>query len=642
MVTSSVTTRTDRYGVDPRSASPRPRSPQPGSFTTRTERYSNPAPPSHTTTGQRYLSPRQRSPSPPAATYTRHVERHVERHVTERRSDSPESGDEARGRPTRRSSPPVYSNTTQYRPERREITQSVLNPRHSRSPAPVVDGPGRPRVTRRVVEETEIDYIYPPSTDSSPDRPARPEERDTPERRPPLEKYTTTTTYRPQERDRPDQRRTPERYTTTKTYRPSGRDSPDQRRTPERYTDDEDGRLEPAAQRAGSSPEPPFRKTAKVVRNGVARPVRPPPGDESYDELRQLFERTVSRVRRDSSEPEPGLRVLRETKTLDDGREVTREVEEFTDERRHSHARVERYKVTEPGYEATSFHSLKRTVVKEWNSRDIRSRSRSALDDLPYDPDAHIKHIIKSARPDFDPSSAEKIHVPRADRDTLDRSGLDRSTIDRSTIDRSTVDRSTVDRSTVERSEKVQSSSSSRLLQSSSDRLLQSSPGRLPHSSDITTTHDPSDRRVPCSISKSGDDFLVKYLPQTVGDHEIDILLRGEPIPGSPLGSSVYNTSQISVASIPDGTVGRPVQFESEWWLAKTAEEVAEQADGAGAGNLEILVNGGHVTSYVKDLGQQRFMASFVPHHAMKHMIEMKFNDEDVPGKQKLSGLVWT
>ena len=58
------------------------------------------------------------------------------------------------------------------------------------------------------------------------------------------------------------------------------------------------------------------------------------------------------------------MRVVRETKRLEDGRQVTREVEEYTDERRHSHSRVERYKISEPGYEATSFHSLKRTIVK--------------------------------------------------------------------------------------------------------------------------------------------------------------------------------------------------------------------------------------------------------------------------------------
>ena len=53
----------------------------------------------------------------------------------------------------------------------------------------------------------------------------------------------------------------------------------------------------------------------------------------------------------------------------------------------------------------------------------------------------------------------------------------------------------------------------------------------------------------------------------------------------------------------------------------------------AGSGNLEILVNGGHVTSFVRNLGQQRFLASFVPHQALVHMIEIKFNGEYVPGK---------
>ena len=52
----------------------------------------------------------------------------------------------------------------------------------------------------------------------------------------------------------------------------------------------------------------------------------------------------------------------------------------------------------------------------------------------------------------------------------------------------------------------------------------------------------------------------------------------------------------------------------------------------AGSGNLEILVNGGHVTSYVRELGDQCFMASFVPHQAVVHSIDMKFNGETVKG----------
>ena len=637
-VATSYTTRTERYTSSERrgpspppggtpskperlhSAGPRHHSPyisrldheptRPSSppavrtLTTRTEHYSStrsvsprPDVPSYTTVRDRYLSPARRSPSPPpaAATYTRHVERH-ERHV-QHRSDSPESGESPRHRPV---SPPLYSNTVQYRPERHELAQTMLSTRHvssterrSVSPMPPRGRdepdshrtlPGRPRVTRRLVEETEIDYIVPrrssPSTDSSPDRrvtPGRhstrpyrqPEDRETPERysttkthrtpgrespeprhtpdqynttktyrtrgrespeprntpdtytttktyrtrqrespddRSPPDRHTTVRTYRPQERDgrertppdyyttssvtkeyhsedrhtstldrrtypesfppprahRPDERSTPERrpdvlekYTSPRQRRPDDRDTVDRRSTPETYTtsmtrtsrrttEERTGtdrlevpgkvshrrspspRSEPMRRRSPSprseplrrdpaDPEPPIKKISKVVRNGIARPAddpnallddriqnvteryfapgeslprsdqllrrsspppsapdasqaldirRPSPAGGNYDDLRLLFERCPSAVRRESSEPEPGLRVVRETKRLEDGREVTREVEEYTDERRHSHSRVERYKISEPGYEATSFHSLKRTIVK--------------------------------------------------------------------------------------------------------------------------------------------------------------------------------------------------------------------------------------------------------------------------------------
>ena len=59
----------------------------------------------------------------------------------------------------------------------------------------------------------------------------------------------------------------------------------------------------------------------------------------------------------------------------------------------------------------------------------------------------------------------------------------------------------------------------------------------------------------------------------------------------------------------------------------------AVDGSSAGSGNLEILVNGGHVTSHVRDLGGQRFVASFVPHSAIQHTIEMTFNGDPVPGR---------
>lgn len=57
----------------------------------------------------------------------------------------------------------------------------------------------------------------------------------------------------------------------------------------------------------------------------------------------------------------------------------------------------------------------------------------------------------------------------------------------------------------------------------------------------------------------------------------------------------------------------------------------------AGSGNLEILVNGGRVTSSVRALGGQRFVASFTPHEVGVHSVQITFNGDTVPGKLNLS-----
>lgn len=54
----------------------------------------------------------------------------------------------------------------------------------------------------------------------------------------------------------------------------------------------------------------------------------------------------------------------------------------------------------------------------------------------------------------------------------------------------------------------------------------------------------------------------------------------------------------------------------------------------AGSGNLEILVNGGRVTSSVRALGAQRFVASFTPHEPGVHTVQITFNGSTVPGKK--------
>ncbi|XP_040156643.1 filamin-B isoform X3 [Anopheles arabiensis] len=86
-----------------------------------------------------------------------------------------------------------------------------------------------------------------------------------------------------------------------------------------------------------------------------------------------------------------------------------------------------------------------------------------------------------------------------------------------------------------------------------------------------------------------------------------------------PIGRDVSGARAIRVQDIPDGVLGRPVEFEID-------------GSQAGSGNLEILVNGGRVTSAVRALGNQRFIASFTPHESGTHTVQITFNEETVPG----------
>ncbi|XP_043285268.1 filamin-B [Venturia canescens] len=114
---------------------------------------------------------------------------------------------------------------------------------------------------------------------------------------------------------------------------------------------------------------------------------------------------------------------------------------------------------------------------------------------------------------------------------------------------------------------------------------------------------------------------------EEVGEYIIQIMVNGQHVKGSPFRSQAYNARAIQVGNIPNGVVNQPVEFEID-------------GSRAGSGNLEILVNGGHVTSFVRALGSQRFLASFVPHEAVTHLVEMTFNGEIVSGSPWRVGIM--
>ncbi|XP_063231927.1 LOW QUALITY PROTEIN: filamin-C [Bacillus rossius redtenbacheri] len=129
----------------------------------------------------------------------------------------------------------------------------------------------------------------------------------------------------------------------------------------------------------------------------------------------------------------------------------------------------------------------------------------------------------------------------------------------------------------------------------------------------------PSRRSAPATVFRSRDKATLSFSVTEIGEHTIDVRVRDQRVAGSPFRTHAYDAKAIQVGRIPDGVIGQPVEFEID-------------GSGAGSGNLEILVNGGHVTSFVTSLGEHRFLASFVPHEAIAHLVEMRFNKETVPG----------
>ncbi|XP_046654649.1 filamin-C-like isoform X2 [Daphnia pulicaria] len=129
----------------------------------------------------------------------------------------------------------------------------------------------------------------------------------------------------------------------------------------------------------------------------------------------------------------------------------------------------------------------------------------------------------------------------------------------------------------------------------------------------------PNQRNIPVQIQKAPGGVNVSFSSTSVGEYTIDVQVKNQRLAGAPFRCFAYNAEEIRVGRVPSGVVGKPVEFEID-------------GSTAGSGNLEILVNGGHVTSYVRELGDQCFLASFVPHQSTVHTIEMKFNGETVRG----------
>jgi len=137
--------------------------------------------------------------------------------------------------------------------------------------------------------------------------------------------------------------------------------------------------------------------------------------------------------------------------------------------------------------------------------------------------------------------------------------------------------------------------------------------------SDINVTVvGPDDRKCPQTIRLNDDGtFTCEFTTSLVGEHKIEIIISDEQLNVTP-NFYTYDATKIKVGHLPQGYIGLPVEFDID-------------GKGAGFGNLEIIVNGGRVTSHVHTISKEQFQANFIPHDPGRHRVDVKFNGEKVP-----------
>jgi filamin len=99
----------------------------------------------------------------------------------------------------------------------------------------------------------------------------------------------------------------------------------------------------------------------------------------------------------------------------------------------------------------------------------------------------------------------------------------------------------------------------------------------------------------------------------------LDLDYAGTIINGSPFDLKIYDASRIIVSDLNRAEVNKQCEFTID-------------ASTAGEGQLEIAINDGLIKNNVKQIKPGQYLVSFLPLKAEPYVIDVKFNNESVPG----------
>lgn len=114
----------------------------------------------------------------------------------------------------------------------------------------------------------------------------------------------------------------------------------------------------------------------------------------------------------------------------------------------------------------------------------------------------------------------------------------------------------------------------------------------------------------------------IVFQPAEIGTHLLEVDYLGQPVVGSPFELKVYDAARILVSDIRGNELNKPC-------------ELTIDATSAGEGQLEIAVNDGLVKNQVKPIKTGHYGVVFVPTKQDLYQVDIKFNNELVPGCPK-------
>ncbi|KPM09408.1 filamin-A-like protein 2 [Sarcoptes scabiei] len=131
----------------------------------------------------------------------------------------------------------------------------------------------------------------------------------------------------------------------------------------------------------------------------------------------------------------------------------------------------------------------------------------------------------------------------------------------------------------------------------------------------------PTKKTLNPTIEKLSGYYKVRFKPNEIGPHQLNVMLDGTPLNGSPFISNVYDVEKIKIGQLRKGFAGKPYTFLVD-------------ASQAGEGTLELIISTKTDSVKAEVLMESRglYSVTFLPQECSTHYLNMSFNDEDVPG----------